>query len=231
LLRDLAEGWAEFTARPWLWPQTVQFALFNLVTWGPYLVLGPVLAGQYLGGARAWGVILACSGGGAILGGLLALGRRPRRPLLVATLTTLGFALPPLALALRLPLPAVAGSALAQGLGSALGGAFATTVEQRLIPAAALSRVGAFNMVGAFAFGPVAFIAAGPEAALFGPRAVLAFGAAWSAAMTLAVLAVPSVRRLPWPEPPGPVTEMVDHLVSRRSGRRWRHGECARPPT
>jgi hypothetical protein len=202
LLRDLAEGWAEFTAHPWLWPQTVQFALFNLVTWGPYLVLGPVLARQYLGGARAWGVVLACYGGGSVLGGLAALGRRPRRPLLVATLTTLGFALPPLALALGLPLPAVAGAALAAGLGTALGGAFATTVEQRLIPAEALSRVGAFNMVGAFAFGPVAFIAAGPEAALFGPRAVLAFGAAWSTAMTLAVLAVPAVRQLPWPEPP-----------------------------
>ena len=201
LLRDLAEGWAEFTAHPWLWPQTVQFALFNLVTWGPYLVLGPVLARQYLGGARAWGVVLACYGSGSVLGGLAALGRRPRRPLLVATLTTLGFALPPLALALGLPLPAVAGAALAAGLGTALGGAFATTVEQRLIPAEALSRVGAFNMVGAFAFGPVAFIAAGPEAALFGPRAVLAFGAAWSVVMTLAVLAVPAIRQLPWPEP------------------------------
>jgi hypothetical protein len=43
----------------------------------------------------------------AILGGLLALGRRPARPLLVCTLTTFGFALPPLALALHLPLPHV----------------------------------------------------------------------------------------------------------------------------
>ena len=201
LLRDLAEGWAEFTALPWLWPQTVQFALFNLVTWGPYLVLGPVLARQYLGGARAWGVVLACYGGGSVLGGLAALGRRPRRPLLVATLTTLGFALPPLALALGLPLPAVAGAALTAGLGTAFGGAFDSTVNQRLIPAEALSRVGGCNMVGAFAFGPVAFIAAGPEAALFGPRAVLAFGAAWSVVMTLAVLAVPAIRQLPWPEP------------------------------
>jgi MFS family permease len=204
LLRDLAEGWAEFTAHPWLWPQTVQFALFNLVTWGPYLVLGPVLARQYLGGARAWGVVLAAYGGGAILGGLGALGRAPRRPLLVVTLTTLGFALPPLALALRLPLPAVAGAALAAGLSTALGGALATTVEQRLIPADALSRVGAFNMVGAFAFGPVAFIAAGPAAAVFGSRAVLAFGAAWSVTLTLAVLTVPAIRRLPWPGPPPP---------------------------
>jgi MFS family permease len=221
LLRDLAEGWAEFTAHPWLWPQTVQFALFNLVTWGPYLVLGPVLADEYLGGARAWGVVLACSGGGAILGGLLALGRRPRRPLLVATLTTVGFALPPLALALRLPLPAVAGAALAQGLGSALGGAFATTVEQRLIPAEALSRVGAFNMVGAYAFGPVAFIAVGPEAALFGPRAVLAFGAAWSVTMTLAVLAVPAIRQQTWVSPdiapPGPTGSPSENYCSGRT--------------
>jgi MFS family permease len=204
MLRDLAEGWSEFKSRPWLWPQTVQFALFNLVTWGPYLVLGPVLARQYLGGARAWGAILACYGGGAILGGLLALGRRPRRPLLVSTLTTFGFALPPLALALHLPLPAVAASALIAGLGTAFGGAFEATVNQRLIPAEALSRVGAFNMVGAYAFGPVAFAAAGPVAAALGARAVLAFGAAWSATLTLAVLTVPAIRHQPWPTHPQP---------------------------
>jgi MFS family permease len=209
LRRDLAEGWAEFIAHPWLWPQTVQFALFNLVTWGPYLVLGPVLARQYLGGARAWGVILACYGGGAILGGLLALGRRPRRPLLAATLATLGYPLPPLALALHLPLPAVAGAALGAGVGSALGGAFSSTVQQRLIPAAALSRVGAFNLVGAYAFGPVAFAAAGPVAAVLGARAVLAFGAAWSAGLTAAVLTVPAIRRQAFVAPdtgpdPGP---------------------------
>jgi hypothetical protein len=77
LLADLADGWAEFSSRAWLCAGTAQFALFNLLTWGPYLVLGPVLARDYLGGARAWGAILACYGGGAILGGLLALGRRP----------------------------------------------------------------------------------------------------------------------------------------------------------
>ena len=61
-------------------------------------------------------------------------------------------------------------------------------------------RVGAFNLVGAYAFGPVAFAAAGPVAAALGARIVLGFGAAWSACMTLAVLAAPAVRREPWPE-------------------------------
>jgi MFS family permease len=198
LLRDLAEGWAEFGAHSWLLAGTIQFALFNLMTWGPYLVLGPVLARDYLGGARAWGTILACYGGGAILGGLLALGRRPRRPLVVANLATLGFPLPPLALALHLPAIAVAAGALLAGLGSALGAALETTVTQQRVPAQALSRVGAFNMVGAFAFGPVAFAAAGPVAAVVGARDVLGFGAAWAAFGTLVVLAVPSVRRVTW---------------------------------
>jgi hypothetical protein len=201
LLRDLADGWAEFSSRPWLWIVTVQFALFNLLTWGPYLLLGPVLARDYLGGARAWGVIVSCYGGGAILGGLLALGRRPRRPLVVAALSDLGFPLPPLMLALHLPVVAVAGGALLAGLGSAVGGAISTTVTQQRVPAQALSRVGAFNMVGAFALGPVAFIVAGPVAAAVGAGAVLGFGAAWAAFGTLVVLAVPSVRDVTWLNP------------------------------
>jgi len=166
-----------------------------------------VLAREYLGGARAWGTVLACYGGGAILGGLLALGiglgRRPRRPLLVATVATLGFALPPLTLALHLPAAAVAAGALLAGLGSALGGAISTTVTQQRVPAEALSRVGSFNMVGAYAFGPIAFIAAGQAAAALGARAVLGFGAGWAVFGTLAVIAVPAVRNVTWQARPG----------------------------
>ena len=159
-------------------------------------MLGPVLARDYLGGARAWGAVLACYGGGAIIGGLLALGRRPRRPLLVSTLTTLGFPLPPLALALHLAVAAVAAGAVLAGAGSAFGGAIATTVTQQRRPADVLSRV------GAFALGPLAFIAAGPAAAVFGARAVLGFGAAWAVFGTLAVLAAPSIRTLTWQDGP-----------------------------
>jgi MFS family permease len=198
LRRDLAEGWAAFTARTWLMAETLQFTLFNLLTWGPYLVLGPVLARSYLGGARAWGVILACYGGGAILGGLLAMGHRPARPLLVGTLTTLGFPLPPLALALHLPLAFVAAGALIAGTVTAFGGAIETTVTQVLVPSEVLARVQSFGMVGAFGLGPLAFIAAGPVSSVVGARAVLGFGAAWAVLGTLAVLLVPAVWRVRW---------------------------------
>jgi len=57
---------------------TIQFALFNLFSWAPYLLLGPILARDYLGGARAWGIIVAGFAAGAILAGALVVGRRPR---------------------------------------------------------------------------------------------------------------------------------------------------------
>jgi len=125
---------------------------------------------------------------------------------LLAT-ATLGFPLPPLALALHLPVAAVAGGALLAGAVSAFGGAIATTVTQQRLPADMLSRVGSFNMVGAFAFGPIAFIAAGPVAAVFGVGTVLGFGAAWAVFGTLAVLAAPAIRNLTWQDSPVPCSQ------------------------
>src|SRR5260370_39583803 len=81
--------------------------------------------------------------GGAILGGLLALGRRPRRPLVVSNLTTLGFPLPPLALALRLPVAAGAGGAVLAGRAAPLGRAVSTDRAPQQVPGAAASAVGA----------------------------------------------------------------------------------------
>ena len=55
LAKDLREGWAQFRSHRWLVATTVQFTLFSLLTWGPFLCRGPVLATEYLGGAGAWG--------------------------------------------------------------------------------------------------------------------------------------------------------------------------------
>ena len=77
LLGDMAEGWAEFRSRTWLWVVTVQFAFFNLITWAPWMLLGPVMGRAYLGGAAVWGAIMAVQGAGAIAAGLGSLGRKP----------------------------------------------------------------------------------------------------------------------------------------------------------
>jgi MFS family permease len=200
-LEDLRDGWAEFRGRPWLVITTVQFTLFNLLTWGPYLLLGPVLSRDYLGGAGAWGAIMACYGGGSVLGAVAALGRNPRRPMIAATVATFGYGVPCALLALHAPVAAVAAGALVAGAGSALGGTFAAAAEQQQLPAGVLARVSAFQTVTAFAFGPVAFAAAGPVAAVVGARAVLGFGAAWSTLSSAVVLALPAVRAVTGPSP------------------------------
>ena len=142
---------------------------------------------------------MACYGGGSVLGALLALGRAPRRPMIVATVATFGYGLPCALLALRAPVAAVAAGALLAGAGSALGGTFAAAAEQQQLPAGVLARVTAFQTVIAFAFGPLAFAAAGPVAAVVGARAVLGFGAAWSTGSCAVVLALPAVRAITAP--------------------------------
>ena len=200
-LDDLREGWAEFRGRAWLVITTVQFTLFNLLTWGPFLLLGPVLCRDYLGGAGAWGAVMACYGAGSVLGSLLALGRRPHRPMAAATAATFGYGLPCALLALHAPVAGVAAGALAAGTGSALAGTFSAAAEQQQLPAGVLARVSAFQGVTAFAFGPLAFAAAGPVAAVLGARTVLGFGAIWSTLSCAAVLALPAVRAVTVPPP------------------------------
>jgi hypothetical protein len=205
-LRDLADGWSQFRSLTWLWVTTVQFALFNLVTWAPYLLLGPVLARDYLGGAKAWGAITAANAAGGILGGALLVGRRPRYPLVVAVIGTFGYPAPCLALALHGPAFAVAAGALAAGAGSAVFSTFWTTALQQQVPPQALARVTAVSLTGAYALGSAGFAVIGSVAAVAGPGRVLGVAAAWgllSPAVVLAVPAVRAVRRVP-PEA-GPV--------------------------
>jgi MFS family permease len=198
LAADFGEGWRIFAARTWLWAVTVQFALFNLITWAPYLVLGPVLAGDYLGGARAWGTIQAASGAGSLLAGLAALGRAPRRPLLAGTVATFGYPIPCLLLALHAPALAVAGGSFAAGAGGAFFVTFWLTAMQQQLPADALARASSFVTFGAFGPGALGLALAGPVAQAAGAARVLGIGAAWSAIGSAVVLALPAVRAVQW---------------------------------
>ncbi|WP_435136484.1 MFS transporter [Actinacidiphila sp. bgisy144] len=191
---DLRSGWTAFRSRIWLWVTTVHMGLMNLFVWAPFLVLGPVVAQQRLGGSAAWGLVMAGYGAGAVAGGLALLGRRPRRPLLVGTAASLGWSLPPATLAAGLPLGWVCAAAFLGGVGSA----FCTTLYlagvQGGVPPEVLARVSAYGSFGAYVLGPIGLAAAGPAAALLGSARVLGFGPVWQVAAVAAVLAVPAVR-------------------------------------
>ncbi|MFF7586783.1 MFS transporter [Kitasatospora purpeofusca] len=207
---DLRNGWSAFRSRRWLWVTTAQMGLFNLLVWAPFLVLGPLTAQRELGGARAWGLVMGVYGVGAVLGGLLMLGRRPGRPLAVATLATLGWALPSASLAAGLPLGWTVAAALVAGSGSAVCGSLYESTLQRWVPAELLARVTAFGGLGAFVLGPLGLAAAGPLADRVGVAAVLAFGAGWQLLAAAAVLAVRAVRCRGWDGEPAADAEAAE---------------------
>jgi MFS family permease len=196
LLTDLREGWRTFTSYPWLWTITLQGTMFNLIVWGPYLVLGPVSADRHYGGAGTWGLIMALFGAGSVLGSLFLLGRRPQRPLVVSTAVAFGWALPSAALAVQAPLAVVCVAAAIAGSASAVSNTlYLTTVQQR-VPPEALSRVMSYITFGAYAVGPIGLALAGPLSTATSVPAVLAVGVGWQLVASSAVLAVPAIRRL-----------------------------------
>lgn len=202
LWRDMAEGWVEFRSRTWLWAVTVQFAFFNLITWAPWMLLGPVVAHARLGGAAVWGAIMAAQGAGAIAAGLLALGRRPRRPMVVATIGTFCYALPDLPMAWHAPAGWVAAAAFCCGAGSATSGIFGGTAVQQQVPPGLLARVNALSTFPAFGIGVIGYAIDGPLYAAFGPAVVFGVGAAYGLLSSAAVLTLRSIRNLPWTDRP-----------------------------
>ena len=76
-------------SREWLWVIVVCASVGNLVATASFAVLGPLVAKRYLGGASAYGAIVAAQSAGFIAGGLLSLRWRPARPLFVSVLALL----------------------------------------------------------------------------------------------------------------------------------------------
>lgn len=194
--RELAEGWREFRSRSWLCVTIVQFALINAYAIGAFLVLGPFVAERSLGGASAWGFILAAEAAGMILAGIVALRYRPERPLLVATLAVLTMA-PLLALmGMAAPLLLILPAAMLAGIGLELYGVFWDTTLQEHIPDEKLSRVSSYDVLGSFALIPVGVAVMGPISGAIGVADTLMGAALVVVVATLAVISVADVRNL-----------------------------------
>ena len=195
-LGELREGWSEFASRPWLWSIVVQFMFINAFAHGTFLVLGPVVADEHLGGASAWGAILAAEAAGMVVGGLLVLRTRPQRILLAASAGIMLTAPVCLLIAFPAPLVVIGAGAVAAGLGAEVFGVLWDTAMQQQIPRDRLSRVYSYDALGSFVFIPIGMSIAGPIATLVGVRTTLLLAGAVVVVATLAVLLVRDVRTL-----------------------------------
>lgn len=195
-LRDLVVGWQAFRSRTWLWAIVLQFSFLNAAEQGAFQVLGPAQAEAHYGGARTWGVILACQAAGLIAGGLVMLRFEPQRPLLVATLAILLLAPPAALLGPPAHAAIVAAAAFGMGFGIEIFAVCWDTTMQQQIPGHMLSRVYAYDMLGSVALIPVGFAVAGPIADAIGTRPTLYGAAALVVLATLPILGVRDVREL-----------------------------------
>jgi len=168
IIRELIEGWNEFRSREWLWVIVVCASVGNLVATASFSVLGPLISKRYLGGAAAYGAIVATQSAGFIAGGMLSLRWRPARPLLVSTLALLPTAAEIACYASVRVTAVIAAVAFFAGVGLEVFGVNWITALQQHIPTRVLSRVNSYDALGSFVFIPLGLVIAGPLADRFG---------------------------------------------------------------
>jgi MFS family permease len=209
--QELRQGWREFRRQTWIWTTIVFFGIGNCASTS-LLVLGPLVMKRHYDGATTWAILVGSFGAGTILGGLVALRYRPRRPLLASCVAATPILLQPLGIALRLPVAALAAIAVFAGIGIAIHLTFWFTVFQRHVPAAALSRVSSYDALGSFVLMPLGSAIAGPVSALVGVRDTLIGTGAIEAACFAVIIAQPSVWAIR-AEPVGPAGEVVQEAA------------------
>ena len=202
-VRELRDGWQEFRSRTWLWVMVSEAALFHLLIIAPLMVLGPLIAKTSLGGAVAWGAILAAFGVGQIAGGAAGLRLRPARPLLfcgwLTLLETPLFAF----LALGYGLTPLVVAAAVCGVSAALVNVLWETTLQEQIPPEVLSRVSAFDLMGSLAFYPLGTLIVAPITYVIGVAGSFAVASGMTVGSGLLQIVLPDIRGVRcWPHPP-----------------------------
>lgn len=197
LITELREGWREFISRTWVWVVVAQYSIYNMAYAAGFSVYAPVVAKRELGGAHAYGIIVAAFGIGSVLGALAMLRLHPRRPMVTATIATLT-SIPIMALlAAQAPLELITVAAGISGASIEIFAVLWETALQTHIPPAKLSRVSSYDSLGSFIFTPIGAALAGPLAvALGGIRSGLWLVAIAMLVPTVVVLFVPDIWHL-----------------------------------
>ena len=193
-IRQLREGWSAFVEHTWVPILVVWIALYFLITYAPFFVLGPVVSKHSMNGAGSWAAIVTGEGVGALLGGLAGLRMRPKRPLVFVGLLFMTTAIQNVLLAYHPVVAVLAPAALLAGFSFALGSVVWDSSIQRTIAPEKLARVAAYGWMGAMVFLPAGYAVAGPLSSLIGLKTDLLLGSAWVIASTLVVVRFRSVR-------------------------------------
>ena len=195
-LSDLAGGWREVVSRPWIRSTLLGFSAYHALVLPALFVLGPLHAEEERGGAAAWGVITVGFGVGSLVGSVVALRVRPRRPGVVMG-TALAVSSAQAAIVV-LPVPTLVVAALEAVTGVTVALCFTlweTALNQR-VPMEAQSRVSSFDYLASLTLMPLGYAVVGPVAERLGTVPTAVGATAVCAVLCGAVAVTPGVRRL-----------------------------------
>lgn len=196
LRQELAVGWAEVRARRWIWVAISATFAYLMVYQGPMEILGPYVARDELGGARAWGTIGIALMVGALIGAWVAGSERLRRPMVLAILLFYSLSAAPLLLAVAAPLPVLCGAFCLVGIGYGMFEVIWHASLQEQIPEDRISRVSSWDWMASLAGLPIGFAVAAFGSRVFGVDALLVVMSAGAFIITCVLLASPDVRSL-----------------------------------
>ncbi|GHJ48768.1 MFS transporter [Catellatospora sp. TT07R-123] len=195
-LRQLVDGFAEVRSRSWLWATMGVVSVYHVIVLPSVFVLGPVLAEREFGGAAGWAAVVTGFGVGSIVGDLIALRVRVRRPLIVAAVAFAVSSCQALVIGAGPNLLVIAALEAVTGVAVSLAFTLWETALQEHVPQASLSRVSSYDHLVSTGLMAVGLAVAGPAADAFGMRPTLFAMTAVGAPAALLLLALPAVRAL-----------------------------------
>jgi hypothetical protein len=173
---------------------TVWIALYFLVTYAPFFVLGPYIAKHSLGGPGAWAIVVTGEGIGALGGAMLGLRIQPRHPWRIVAPVFALTAVQSVLLAAHAPVAAIGAAAVLVGFSFSYGSVVYETGIQQAVPREKLGRVSAYSWMAAMTFLPLGYAIAGWVGAGIGISTYLVVGAIWIVVTTVIVVSVRDVR-------------------------------------
>jgi MFS family permease len=191
---DLRGGVREVLDRPWLRTFFPVFSAYHFVVLPCVLALGPVLAARELDGARSWATITTVFGVGAVLGSIVALRYKPRRPGFAIALAFMIASLQALIIANGGSTAVIAAFQALAGIAVSFGFTLWDATIQREVPDHAVSRVTSLDYFASVGSMPFGYALVGPVAAAAGLHETMT--AASLIVFTLAAGALVVQRRL-----------------------------------
>lgn len=176
VIKELHDGWKVFWSYKWVVVVVASFTLIVMAMRASDGVLGPLVAKDEFDGAVTWSQLISMEGVGLLLGAVIGVKLRPKRPMVMMMIAAYPIGIYMLLLSGPAALPILFAGAILMGIGLELTWILWSTALQSNIPKDSIGRVAAYDAFGSVLFGPVGLAIAGPLAEAFGPQPVLIGG-------------------------------------------------------